>query len=68
VKQLYPIGLEHRTSDLNRKKGEYIVPSPGQLMGMTNSRNGAFKYMLALMHILEILSGSTLEYQIAQHN
>jgi hypothetical protein len=28
VKQLDPVGLEHRTRDLNRKKGEYIVPSP----------------------------------------
>jgi hypothetical protein len=28
VKQLDPVGLERRTRDLNRKKGEYIVPSP----------------------------------------
>jgi len=28
VKQLDPVGLERRTRDLNRKKGEYIVPGP----------------------------------------
>jgi hypothetical protein len=28
VKQLDPVGLSCRTNDLNRKRGEYIVPGP----------------------------------------
>jgi len=28
VKQLDPVGLSRRTNDLNRKRGEYIVPGP----------------------------------------
>jgi hypothetical protein len=26
VKELDPVGLSRRTNDLNRKRGEYIVP------------------------------------------
>ena len=28
MKQLDPVGLARRTNDLNRKRGEYIVPGP----------------------------------------